>query len=186
MIKTYTAQELEARMIFLGMSIPDFHLVGIRSQESIPDKFDDHFYVIEKHNVLNHPYWCTTNPGKDYLLAPLNPKGTALLVADKQYFNCFQFGLHKGKEALIQYADLLVYRDNDKDIYAEELGEPMVAKPECRIDIHRANEKWTSVIIGRWSAGCQVIANPENYQQLLKFCKSTGKGLFTYTLLAEF
>lgn len=184
MIKIYTAQEIETRMTYLGMSIPDFHLVGIRSQESIPDKFDDSFYILNNHTT-GLPFACTTNPGKDYLLAPMNPNGTAILVGDKQYYNCFKLGLHKGKEALIQCKDLLIYRDNDKDIYAEELGNIQIAKPECRIDIHQANSEWTSIIIGRWSAGCQVIANPENFQVLLKECKATAKGFFTYTLLNE-
>jgi hypothetical protein len=185
MIKKYTAQEIEARMISLGMAIPDFHIAGIRSQESIPDKFDDSIYQIDHHLLINGPFWCTTNPGKDYLIAPMNPKGTAVLVADKQYYNCFSLGLHKGKEALIQKRDLLVYRDNDKDIYAEELGEIVIAKPECRIDIHRANDSWTSIIIGKWSAGCQVIANPKEFELFLKACKGSAKGLFTYTLLKE-
>jgi len=184
-MKTYTAEEIENRMLELKMIVPDFHLVGIRSQQSIPDKFDDQFYVIENYTVVGGPYWCTTNPGNDYLLAPLNTKGAALLVADKQYVNCFQKGLHKGKPALIQCKDLLVFRDNDLDIYAEELGEPVVAPPECRIDIHRANEKWTSIIIGKWSAGCQVIANPVDFEQMLHLCNASAKGFFTYSLLKE-
>lgn len=184
MIKKYTAQEIEARMTFLGMSILNFHLVGVRSHESVPDKFDDSFYILENHNA-GFPFACTTNPGKDYLFTPMNPKGTAVLVADKQYVNCFVLGLHKDKEALIQHGDLLVYRDDDRDIYAEELGKIEIAKPECRINIHRANNKWTSIFVGKWSAGCQVIANPENFQILLKKSKASAKGLFTYTLLNE-
>ncbi len=186
MIKNYTAEQLESRMLSLGMQIPDFGIIGVRSAESVPNKFDDSMYTLAAHKKILGPHWCTTNPGNDYLLAPLNPKGAAILVADKQYVNCFKLGLHKGKDALIQCGDLLVYRDNDKDIYAEELGVPIVAKPECRIDIHQANEKWTSVIIGKWSAGCQVVANPIEYAQLLKSCRDTSKSFFTYTLLKEF
>ncbi len=185
MIKKYNAQEIEARMALLGLTIPDFHLVGVRSHTSIPDKFDDSFYIMKDHNILGDAMWCTTNPGKDYLLAPMNPKGTFILAADKQYINCFKLGLHKGKEALIQCSTLLGYRDNDKDEIYEEAGDLITAPADCRVDIHRANDKWTSVLVGRWSAGCQVIANPIDFALLLKACKDTSKGFFTYTLLKE-
>jgi len=185
MIKIYTAKELFARVSSFGYTLPDFHIIGVRSKESIPDKFDDHIYILKDNKIICGPFFCTTNPGQYYLQNLLNPKGAALLCADKQYVNCFTLGLHKGKEALIQCGDLWVYRDNDLDNLAEEIGIPVIAKPECRIDIHRANESFTSIIIGKWSAGCQVIANPKEYEIFLKTCKDTAKSLFTYTLLKE-
>ena len=185
-IKKYTAPELIKRLTSLGFKSNGFNLIGVRSTASIPNKFDDDLYVINNNQIVVGPVTCTTNPGKDYLLAPLNPKGAAVLVADKQYVDCFQLGLHKGKNAIIQCGSLLVFRDNDKDELSEEIGTPMVAGPECRIDIHQANESWTSVIIGKWSAGCQVVANPVDYLKVYTECKNSKLPKFTYTLLKEF
>lgn len=187
MIRKHTALGIEARMEAMGFIIPSFHLVGVRSQDSVPNKFDDNFYVIENHKLLGQsPYWCTTNPGKDWLEKLLNPKGTAILCADRQYLNCFRLGLHKGKEALIQCADLWVYRDDNNNGIEEQLKGPMIAGPECRIDIHGTYKNWVSQEVGAYSAGCQVLNNPPHYQEMINFCKGSAKSLFTYTLLSEF
>lgn len=185
MINRFNISEIEKRMGELNLPLHEFHLVGIRSQESISDRFDDSMYVIWKNKIIGGPYWCTTNPGQYYLQNLLNPKGTAILVADKQYHNCFKLGLHKGKDALIQCDNLLVYRDKDLDNLAEEAGEIIDAPESCRIDIHGANTSITSIIVGKWSAGCQVIADPDDFRELLSLCRSTAKGLFTYSLLKE-
>ena len=51
---------------------------------------------------------------------------------------------------------------------------------------HRANAKSESTQIDKWSAGCQVTANPNEYDVFIQVCKEAkeiwGEGL-TYTLL---
>lgn len=184
-MKKYTALEIHERMTSLGITVPiDFHLVGIRSKASVPDKFDDHFYIIKERSIVGlSPYDCTTNPGEYWLKNLLNPKGAALLVADRQYPNSWQIGTHKGYEALVQCRPVLVYRDADKDEFAEETS--TIDTGMFGINIHRANENLKSLLIGKWSAGCHVIANPADFKSLLFFCKQSGKGQFTYTLLKE-
>ncbi|RUP38234.1 MAG: hypothetical protein EKK63_12705 [Acinetobacter sp.] len=187
-MKVYSIQQFKDEFARLGyvwdMSLNGnpFAIIGVRSQMSVPDKFDDALFVVINGTVYAFP--CTTNPGKDYLLAPLNPKGTAN-VKPGQYRYAYVFGLHKGLPALIQTgAPITVYRDADKDQIAEETAATETGF--FGINIHRANNTATSYLIGRWSAGCQVVANPDDYEMFLALCHTSGLSKFTYTLLKEF
>jgi len=54
------------------------------------------------------------------------------------------------------------------------------------INIHRASATGTSTQIDKWSAGCQVIANNQNFDKLMELANKAatiwGKS-FTYTLI---
>ena len=54
------------------------------------------------------------------------------------------------------------------------------------INIHRANKWGTSTQIDKWSAGCQVIANNEDFLQFMTLANSAKDiwgNSFTYTLI---
>jgi hypothetical protein len=57
------------------------------------------------------------------------------------------------------------------------------------INIHRASTKRTSTQVDRWSAGCQVIADPADFAELILLCheqvEKRGFKTFTYTLIQE-
>lgn len=184
----YTADQIQLRMIELGMILPNFHLVAIRSKGSIPDKFDDLLYVIGEGNRLGiSPFTCTTNPGKNWLEKLLNPLGTPTIVADKQYINSHCIGKHKGNPALVQCGAVWVTRDNDNDGINQIEGKPeYIAKPECKINIHGTYKKYVSIFIGGYSAGCIVLNNPEEFDVLMALCEASAKGMFTLTVLNEF
>jgi hypothetical protein len=113
----------------------------------------------------------------------MNPKGCAVLKPN-QYLNAYKIGLHKGEyKALVQYAPVEVYRDNNKNEIAEEIG--VVDKGLFGINIHRANPKATSLLIEKWSAGCQVLNNPIQFENFMNRVQSSGMNYFTYTLLKE-
>lgn len=178
-----TPSVLKLRDIFSrkGYAWMNFHIVGIRSTANEKNKFDDLIGIVDGENV----YWynCTTNAGRHWLLNLLNPKGCAVLKPN-QYINAYKIGLHKGEyEALVQYAPVEVYRDNNKNESAEEIG--VVEKGIFGINIHRANPNATSLLIDKWSAGCQVIDNPKAFRDLMTRAKASGMNYFTYTLLKE-
>lgn len=70
-------------------------------------------------------YVITADPGLYYQnIKLLNPKGCAVLKPG-QYINCYQLGKHKKADhkALVQTGGkITVYRDNDRDGIAENLG----------------------------------------------------------------
>lgn len=183
-MKPYTVEEIHARMHDFGYTILDFHLVGIRSKEDKPDAFDDLLYVIDTEIKQAVYFTCTTNPGVHWLQNVLNPKGAAVLCPG-QYLNTWAIGKHKGLyEALVQQRPVTVLRDNDKDLKSGNSGTKDTGM--FGINIHHASESIVSVVNGKWSAGCQVLNNPKQFQELLTLCKRSGKGQFTYTLLNEF
>lgn len=181
-MKAYNLNILKAEFTRLGYEWHSFHLIGIRSKANTPNKFDDVMIVVSGETMK--AYSCTTNPGTHWLQNLLNPKGTALLKP-AQYIDTWQIGMHQGKyEALVQAKPVTVYRDADKDIIAEETT--VTETGMFGINIHRANPSITSVLIDKWSAGCQVLNNPADFKQLLDACKQTRHPYFIYTLLNEF
>ena len=179
-MKQRTILELKESFKALGYVWPSFHIIGVRSRENKPNSFDDLIYVIDKEKVSCYP--CTTDPGSYWLNHPMNVEGTAVLVPN-QYIDTWAIGLHRGKyKALRQLRDVSVYRDNDRDNIAEKGS---IQKGLFGINIHRANELSTSVLVDKWSAGCQVISSPKDFKEFLSSCISSKLQMFTYTLLEE-
>ena len=181
-MKKYTIEELKAEYNKLGYKWFDFQIVGIRSTADLPDKFDDLIGLIENNTIT----WFTgtTNPGIHWLKNLLNPKGAALLKPN-QYIDTWKLDLHQGKYlALCQRKPVVVYRDGDKDNFSEETG--ITETGLFGINIHRANPSALSILNDKWSAGCQVLNNPQDFEYLIKRCQASKLKDFTYTLLKEF
>lgn len=181
-MKKYTIAELSNEFIKLKYQWLPFQIVGIRSKANLPNKFDDLIGLIENDTIT----WFTgtTNPGTHWLKNLLNPKGAALLKPN-QYVNTWKLDLHQGKYlALCQRKNVVVYRDGDKDDFAEETATTETGL--FGINIHRANPSAISSIIDKWSAGCQVLNNPKDFEYLIKRCQASGLKDFSYVLLKEF
>jgi len=181
-MKNYTIDELKNEFTKLNYKWLDFHFVGIRSNANLPNQFDDLFGVIKGNDITW--FTCTTNPGTHWLKNLLNPKGAALLKPN-QYVDTWKIGLHQGKyKAFTQVKPVEVYRDKNLNEIAEE--SQTIDKGLFGINIHRANEKAISKIIDKWSAGCQVLNNPDDFKKLLQMAEESKLTSFTYTLLKEF
>ncbi len=131
------------------------------------------------------PWMGTTDPGAYYLKNPLNVKGTAILP-EGQHRGLFKSGMHQGKyKALVQAREVGVYRDGDKD-EMPELNSLTLDVGWHGINGHRAHTKAEVTRIGKYSAGCQVTVNIDEYGEMLHLTdqgfKHWGKTL-TYTLL---
>src|SRR5256885_1739574 len=83
----------------------ELNIVGIRSDSTVPNRFDDEVQVFYKNNLgqwIHYIFPATTDPGTYWLLSPMNPQGTAILMQG-QYKGAYQIGLHRGKYyALVQ------------------------------------------------------------------------------------
>lgn len=181
-MKNYKIDDLKFQFAKLNYKWLPFHIVGIRSDANSTDKFDDLIGLVEKDNLV----WFsgTTNPGTHWLKNLLNPKGAALLKPN-QYLNTYKLDLHQGKYlALCQRKPVTVYRDANKNTFSEESS--VTDTGLFGINIHRANPNAVSTIIDKWSAGCQVLNDPIDFNFLIKRCKESGLKEFTYTLLKEF
>ena len=166
----------------------DLNIIGIRSNSTKPNLFDDRIWVICKNDSDEWQEWswpATTDPGLYWLQNPMNVAGTGILK-EGQWRGCWKLGLHKGKEALVQIKPVTVYRDKNKDSvidFAKTEGSGLFG-----LNIHRAGLR--SIKVDRWSAGCQVFANESDFKEFLSLCKKQvehGHGdVFSYTLLKEY
>ena len=174
--------------VFKNKKGHDLNLVGIRSESIEANKFDDWvtvFYIFKGiWNFFAFP--ATTDPGTFYRKNPINVNGTAVLKPG-QYRRVYKVGLHKGYKALQQKGPLVVYRDANRDNILDTTGVPE-EKGLFAINIHRSNANLPSTKVSKWSAGCQVLQDPDQFLFMLKLCdraKEKFGNSFTYTLLEE-
>ena len=175
--------------VFRSQSKPyNLNLVGIRTADRAADRFNDWltaFYRFDGHwSFFTFP--ATTDPGLFYRLHPLaNTLGTAVLKPG-QYRGAYKVGKHKSYKAFQQIGDMTVYRDANRDEsidYREETETGVFA-----INIHRSHEEHGSIVVRKWSAGCQVIQDPVQFEFLMRLGGAAAAehgNSFTYTLLEE-
>lgn len=163
------------------------NLVGIRDL-SQPNTFNDTliYYYWDKNGSLisKEVKKFTTDPGVNSLTKPVNYKGCAILC-EGWHRKIWVKGKHKGQyDAFVQYAPVKVYRDNNKDS-TFDLDPHSIEEGVFGINLHRANANAESTIVGGWSAGCQVVANPDDFNDLLKVrdqAIKAGQAYFSYML----
>jgi len=166
----------------------DLNIIGIRKRNGTPNKFDDMVSCVyrQRGQWMAHHWAATTDPGQYYLLNPLQVKGTAILCPG-HYRGVWEIDGHAGKyEALCQRGgEVTVWRDADRDGNLDMTGE--VDTGFFGINLHKAGEHSTRV--DRWSAGCQVLANESDFEEMMRLARlqvaTTGYKTFSYTLLEE-
>lgn len=166
----------------------NLNLIAIRSADTNANTFNDLLCVAYKVDgqwqLKKYPI--TTDPGQYYREHPMNVKGTAIMVPG-QHSGGFKLGLRKGRfPALIQARALPVWRDNNRDQQLDMTGK--VDRGWHAIQVHHAREGGTSTIVGKWSAGCQVLANADDHVELISLCQMQipyWGDRYTWTLLNE-
>jgi hypothetical protein len=165
------------------------NIVGIRDDSVKPNKFDDRMYVFwkdDKGKWEGKYYTVTTDTGTYWLKNPMHPMGAALLK-EGQYANSYVLGNHKGYRAIVQNKPVTVIRDYDRDDELDfKSGREMTGN--FGINIHRAGSSGDTVDVDKWSAGCQVFSNANDFQEFLNLAEKHNKlygNSFTYTLIDE-
>ena len=147
----------------------ELNIVGIRSASTIPNRFDDEIHVFYKVAPLKwfyHVYKVTTDPGTFWLRNPMQPQGTAIL-AQGQYKGAYRIGLHQGKyKALVEAKPLTVIRDYDRDAKLD-FRNGAKSKGMFGINIHRASLNGITKQVDKYSAGCQVFANINEFNEFM-------------------
>lgn len=174
--------------VFFDKGEYNLNIIGIRkSGNLITNGFDDYIVVIykNKRGWQKIYYRATTEPGSYYMYTIPNKIGTAIMVPG-QYRGAYKIGKHQGKyKALVQVKPVKVYRDANKDSYYDMEPET-IQNGVFGINIHKASN--ASKRIDKWSAGCQVIANDDNFRAFMQLCEKAAKiygDTFTYTLINE-
>lgn len=168
------------------------NIIGIRVSINT-NLFDDLLcvlYLDDKGKEYIEIFPCTTDPGEFYLTQPFDGKATKILK-EGQYEGVYVIGIHgrtssSPYEALEQVKPMLYYMDSNKNKIMDIGPDTPVVKALVKSNIHHAHEKWTSTQVDKWSACCQVITGPENWERFIELCKKSAKlygNTFTYTLL---
>jgi len=189
----HAAMETKGHVIFENAKGFDLNIVGIRSSVTKANRFDDWLTVSYKDAA--HGDWayfafaCTTDPGLSHLQNLSHQDGTAVLK-EGQYRSSHMIRKHQGKyDAICQKNGykLKTYRDRNQDGTIDR-DPSKIFTNATGINIHRASATRRSTQVDRWSAGCQVLADPTDFDVLMTLARRAkeiyGNG-FTYTLLNE-
>lgn len=197
-VKNYTDQQLIDRM----KSLPSFryvpdghHIIAVRSQEDIPDTYDDKLYLFKGDKCLA-VMTCTTNSGtyglKNFM--KWNRKGTAVIKSNEVYYDVFQKsdGIkvrhHKDKmECLRQMGNMKYYRDGNRNNKIDETGQIYEGNYATNVHCNSYTRRKgiLSWLIGRFGVGCIVVNNLTMYYTGLLRPIPFYKRI-TFTLLKEF
>lgn len=166
--------------------IYELNIIGIRDDNAKPNSFDDLICVLytdEYHDEVLLAFTCTTDPGLYYLEHPLCVEGCAIMK-EGHYPEVYKIGLHRGYKALEQIGNIRYVRDNNKDATLDFNGKDEIFG-NIKTNIHHAAMPEGSTIVGKWSAGCQVIN--KGWEEFLEICEQsrmiTLKNKFDYTLI---
>jgi hypothetical protein len=165
------------------------NLVGIRNTltgQIDKDTFNDQlvlmFYQDRRPCLLTMAM--TTDPGRAWRVAPITEAGTAIMVAG-QYRELWRIGSHRGRyAALVQNAPCEVYRDRNGDA-ALDFDELAIERGQFGINLHRTAINHSPQLVDRWSAGCQVVADYDDFSLAMALCRKYERGgqdTFDYTL----
>ena len=166
------------------------NIVGLRNESTTPNKFDDKICVFWKGDGgiwAGKSFNVTTDPGTYWLKNPMSPQGTAILK-EGQYIDAYKIGMHRGAyKALTQQKPVTVIRDYQRDAILDFNN----GKEETGlfgINIHRASAVGTTKVIDKYSAGCQVFENADDFATFLELAEKSEAlygNNFTYTLIDE-
>ena len=171
----------------------DVNIVGVRNSETkgrVTNAFDDCITISYKIDGewQFHCFQCTTDPGSAYMDNPILENTGCAILKPNQYRGSHKLDLHQGKYlALRQKSNVTVYRDNNRnDKY--DLDESKTDTGLFGINIHRATGRAgkKSTRVDKWSAGCQVIADNDDWHTFLDICQAAREihgNSFSYTLL---
>ena len=164
------------------------NIVGLRSKSTNSNRFDDEinvFYKTAEDKWNFHVYKATTDPGTFWLNNPAYPEGTAILEQG-QYVNSYAIAKHRGLyNALLQVKPVTVIRDYDRDALLD-FKNGTSETGLFGINIHRAEHSGTTKYINKYSAGCQVFQDADDFEEFMKLCQIHAKlygNSFTYTLI---
>lgn len=202
MVRKYTDKELLDRVAELDSfkGYPEGRwILGVRSKDDLPNKFDDKFYEYEGTKFIR-VVTGTTNPGTTILkggFKRFNKVGAAVLKADLWYHNVWKYGLHRGRmPSLKQLGNkMTVFRDGNMNGKSEEIGIPKdgyygINYHTNTYDLSEAGQKVFKEDIHSWSAGCQVVNDRGDYVTQMNWYREAleaGRQKYvTYCLINEF
>jgi len=169
----------------------ELNILGRRTDTTKANSFDDFIYTFYKNNDDNWEGYkakATTDAGTYWLEKPMQSKGTALLKAG-QYVDTYQIDKHRDKYYAVtqRLKPVVVIRDYNRNNKLD-FNNGKEESGMFGINIHKANSSGTTKTIDKYSAGCQVFANADDFNKFMEMAykqKELYGNKFTYTLVDE-
>ena len=184
------AMRSKSYQVFQNEKGHDLNIVGIQTADNRANTFNDWLTVFYRFgrtwNYFAFP--ATTDPGTDYRKQPIHVRGTVVMKPG-QYPGAYKIGRRRRYKGLQQKGPITLSRDEDRNETIDTIrtmGTPQIGV--YGINIHRADAHQPSVEVGKWSAGCQVLQDPDHFGFLLVLAERGREKFgnsFTYTLLEE-
>ena len=173
-----TAPELAIVLRQHGWAVPaGLHVVLCRNRAGKVDAFDDMVCIVRGDAEIVHAARCTTDPGKGPRMDPKNSAGCAVWAVS-QVADGLGFGKHHGAyECLVPVKPIPVLR---YDSLTDTTGTPSTS---MTTQVHRASADHESAVVGVWSEGCSVYANPGDFATAMGLLRASGQGRFTVSLV---
>ena len=171
----------------------NLNIVGVRNSstgDEVTNKFDDKITLSYKVDGewQFYSFNATTDPGRYWVEKVMRVEGGACLK-EGQYRGAYRIDKHRGNyDALCQRGgEVTVYRDANKD-GCYDLDDDNTQTGYFGINIHRATARVgkASTQEDKWSAGCQVIASNDDWEEFIFACYKAQQvwgNSFTYTLI---
>lgn len=148
----------------------DLNVGGVRNDSRTPDAWDDVIFVAYKDPSKRYRcerFVATTDPGGFFLQNPLTSLGT-IVVEEAYHSKLWSPGKHgisgsNPYDAMVQTGKLKYRRDNDRDLVIEQNG-PLIDGTGNGVNLHHG---YGSKLVGRNSAGCQVVRMPASLLRIL-------------------
>lgn len=166
--------------------VQKFNIIGIRNEADMDkDSINDVLgFFTDTELFLTAG---TTDPGVYWTKsAERNPKGTFHLMPGF-HDSIWTFGIHKGYDALVNdwrhCRPTKGWRDSDYNFIRDP--KDIVVCDYFGVNFHRMSDTFLSKIVGKWSAGCQVIQSINDFLYIYKAAQESGEQLFSYMLFMQ-
>lgn len=173
-----------------GAQWDNINIFGVRDVTNVKkDVFNDYIGVAIDNKV--HLFKGTCDPSVYWTKkggAGAKKNGVAHICLG-YYKNVYMVGLHKGYEAMVQRgSSIKIWRDSNNNFRKDDSD--IIEKGYFGVNIHRASAYHVLENIGKYSAGCQVIQDPKDFEKFLnivkgseKYSKKGKRAKFSYFLL---
>lgn len=181
-----TVRQLEAALAERGWVVHNepyrLNITVLRRTPGTLDAFDDMLCAFWTDGASRRRLWacrCTADPGKPSRENPRRRDGTAVWAVC-QVVDGMKLGKHKGDpnhDCLWPVAPIPVLRYTSVD---DAEGTPSTS---ASVQIHRASAVRESTVVGPWSEGCIVIANPTDHKDFIRLCRSQSTPRYTVAVM---
>lgn len=169
-----------------GYPVEKFNLIGIRDESGMDkDIVNDQLGFFTEDELFLCPG--TTDPGVYWTKSGERNKAGTFHLIEGFHERIWAIGIHKGYEAIVNdykhCKPTKGWRDANYNFVQD--AKDIIVCDYFGVNFHRMDKSIISKIVGKYSAGCQVVQNPKDFNYILQKAKDSGLKTFNYLLLKK-